>query len=150
MREHRATNDKREEEEKYFVNVFFGVRHALLGVHTTAVWAAAPTGDKVLQNGEKFRTSVHPSIYPSIRPSVPPSLLTGPQAPQASPHSSRAGSQTPLAGPQSPVDGRMDGCTDVRNFSPFCRTSSPVGAAALLPSETSQHQRSRAREPLTS
>ena len=27
----------------------------------------------------------------------------------------------------------MDGWTDGRNFSPFYRTSSPIGAAALLP-----------------
>ena len=41
--------------------------------------------------------------------------------------------------PSDPIDGRqmdgwMDGCTDVWNFSPFYRTLSPVGAAALLPS----------------
>ena len=28
------------------------------------------------------------------------------------------------------MDGRTDGCTDGRNFSPFHRTSSPVEAAA--------------------
>ena len=48
------------------------------------------------------------------------------------------------------TDGQMDVKTDGWNFTAFYRTLSPVGAAALLPSETSQHQRSRAREPLTS
>ena len=43
-----------------------------------------------------------------------------------------------------------NGRTDRQNFSPFYRTLSPVGAAALLLSETSQHQRSMARELLTS
>ena len=39
--------------------------------------------------------------------------------------------------------------TDERNFSPFYRTLFPIVAASLLPSDTSQHQRSRARQPLT-
>ena len=45
--------------------------------------------------------------------------------------------------------GRMDVHTDGQDFSPFYRTLSPLGAAALLPYETFQQQRSRAREPLT-
>ena len=48
------------------------------------------------------------------------------------------------------MDGRMDGRTDGRNFSLFYRTLSSVGAAALLPFETSPHQGSRTRVPLTS
>ena len=39
---------------------------------------------------------------------------------------------------------RRDGC----DFSAFYRTLTPVRAAALLPPKTSQHQSSRAREPL--
>ena len=35
------------------------------------------------------------------------------------------------------TEGRTDGRTDGRNFSPFYKTPSPVGAAALLPWETS-------------
>ena len=31
-----------------------------------AFWAAAPIGDKVLQNGEKFRPSFRTSVHPSI------------------------------------------------------------------------------------
>ena len=48
------------------------------------------------------------------------------------------------------TDGRTDGQTDKRNFSPFYWTSSPVGATALLPFVTLLHQRSRAKVPLTS
>ena len=33
-------------------------------------WAAAPSGDKVLLNVEKFRPSVHLSVPPSIHPSI--------------------------------------------------------------------------------
>ena len=62
------------------------------------------------------------------------------EGPKASWEALRAGWEAPGG------DGRTDGW----NFSPFYRTSSPVGAAALLLSETSQHQRSREREPLTS
>ena len=61
----------------------------------------------------------------------------------------RASQQGLRASPRG-ADGRTYGRTYGRNFSPFYRTSSPVGAAALLPPETSRHQRSRARVPLTS
>ena len=37
------------------------------------------------------------------------------------------------------IDGETSGWTNGRNFSLFYRTLSPVGAAALLPFETSQH-----------
>ena len=63
------------------------------------------------------------------------------------------------------TDGRTDGQMDVRTngqtnrrkFSPFYRTSSPIGAAALLPSMRTKeelnakckHKLSRARELLT-
>ena len=45
---------------------------------------------------------------------------------------------------------RSIGQTYGRNFSPFYRTSSPVGAAALLRFAISPNQRGRARVPLTS
>ena len=47
--------------------------------------------------------------------------------------------------PKKDGRGHMDG----RNFSPFYRTLSPLGAAAMLPSATSKQQSSRARESLT-
>ena len=70
--------------------------------------------------------------------------LAGPQTPLAGPHTPTASPQTPLAGPQTPLDGWMDGQTDRRKGgmdrqtdgqtdSPFYRTLSPIGAAALLP-----------------
>ena len=63
----------------------------------------------------------------------------------------REGSEGQPAGSEGqPEGGRTNGRMDERNFSPFYRTSSPVGAAALLPFATSPHQRSRARVPLTS
>ena len=79
----------------------------------------------------------------SARPSVRLFLLTGTQTPLASTQTLLAGLQTPTASEPfgRPMDGRTDGRTDGwidrRNFSPFYRTSSPLGAAALLPSETS-------------
>ena len=39
------------------------------------------------------------------------------------------------------MGGQPDVQTDRQNFSPFCRTLFPVGAAALLPSEISQHKK---------
>ena len=39
--------------------------------------------------------------------------------------------------------------TEGWNFSPFYRTLTPFETAALVPPETSKHQRSRARELLT-
>ena len=73
--------------------------------------------------------SVRTSVRTYVRPSVPPS------------------------GPFSQTDGRTDGRTDrrtyVRKISPFYRTLSPIGAAALLPKGSSRPIKSRAREPLT-
>ena len=71
-----------------------------------------------------------PYVRPYVRPSVPPS------------------------GPFSQTDGRTDGRTDrrtyVRKISPFYRTLSPIGAAALLPQGRSTPiKRSRARVSLT-
>ena len=57
-------------------------------------WAAAPRGDEVLQNGEKFRPSILLYICPSVRLYV----RTSPQASRQTP---LAGPQTPLAGPQT-------------------------------------------------
>ena len=58
--------------------------------------------------------------------------MVGPQTPPTGP-------QTPPAGPQTPWmdSGWLDGWTE---FLPFYRTLSPVGAAALLTSETSNQQ----------
>ena len=89
------------------------------------------------------RNSVRPSIRLSIRPSVLPSM--------GLPKGSEAvGVCGPARGGTNiRTDRQMYGKTGVWNFSPFYRTLSPVGVAALLPSETSQHQRCRARELLT-
>ena len=79
-----------------------------------------------------------------------------PEGPEGLPEGPEGLSVGPEALPQEPEThqeargGQTDVQTDVWNFSPFYRTSSPVRAAALLPFETSQHQKSRAREPLTS
>ena len=48
------------------------------------------------------------------------------------------------------TDGWTDGWMDGWSFSSVYWTLSHIGAAALLPSETSKHQRSRAMETLTS
>ena len=54
------------------------------------------------------------------------------------------GSEGQPAGSEGqPKRGLMYGQTDGRNFSSFYMTLSPVGATALLPSETLQHQQSR-------
>ena len=44
-----------------------------------------------------------------------------------------AGPQAWLDGPEGGTDGRTDGRTNGRKISPFYRTSSPIGAAALPP-----------------
>ena len=64
--------------------------------------------------------------------------LEGPEAQPAGSEGQPAGSEGQPEG--GPTDVRTYGRTDRQNFSPFYRTLSPVGAAALLPSETSQHQ----------
>jgi len=94
-------------------------------------------------------------------PKTPPA---GPQTPPADPQTPPAGPQTPLAsplthpaGPQTPsiaqplqqayrwmdrwMGGWTDGWIDRWNFSPFHKTLSPLGAAALLPHETEQTDR---------
>ena len=79
--------------------------------------AAAPIGDKVHRMGRfLIRLSIHPSIHLSICPSVHlEAWLAGPQA--------------RLGGPEEGTDGR----TDKWKISPFYRTLSPIGAAALHP-----------------
>ena len=107
-------------------------------------------------------------------------LLAGPQIPLAGPETPPAGPQTPSCWPSDPIswpsdlssgpegypagsegqpeglqmdgwtDRGTDGWSDRWNFSLFYKTLSSLGAAALLPFETSQHRRCRAREPLTS
>ena len=71
-----------------------------------------------------------------VRPSPP---LGHPARPEAQPARPQA--------QQARMDGRTDGCT--YKISPFYRTSSPIGAAALLPNGSSRQIKSRAREPLT-
>ena len=94
----------------------------------------------------------NPGVQQHIRIARPPDPSVRPSDPTGRP-------SDPSGRPSDPLDrgrvdqlsnGWADGQTDGRNFTPFYRTLSPVGAAALLLSETSQHQRSRAREPLTS
>ena len=80
--------------------------------------------------------------FPYVRPSVcPPS---GPPRPEALPARSEAQPasqpsfrlQAWLAGPQARLDGPeggTDGRTDKWKISPFYRTLSPIGAAALHP-----------------
>ena len=86
----------------------------------------------------------------------PEGLSEGPEGLPDGPEGLPEGPEGLPEGPEGPeslpggTDVRTYGRTDVRNFSPFYRTSSPVGAAALLPFATSPHQRSRARVPLTS
>ena len=94
------------------------------------------------------RNSVRPSVCPSVRPSIRPSFRLPPSGWPSDP----AGwPSDPSSWPSDPLYGRRtDGRMDGRNFSPFYRTLSPVGAAALLPFATSPHQRSRARVLLTS
>ena len=125
------------------------------------------------------RSSVCPSVPSLAGPQTllagPQTLLAGPQTPPAGPQTLPAGPQTPqtpqtpqvspqthAAGPQKPLagpwmdgwmsrgkNGQTDRWTDGRNYFPFNRTLSPLGAAALLPSETLRHLSFRAREPLT-
>ena len=96
------------------------------------------------RQGTKFcrmgKNSVPMSICPSIRH---PSKGTEDQL---------EGSEGQPAGSEGQQEGGRRTCrwTDGRNFYLFYRTLSPVRANALLPSETPQHERSRAKEPLTS
>ena len=82
-------------------------------------WAAAPTGDKFLKNGEKFRSFVRLSIPSLAGPQTllagPQTLLAGPQTPPASPQTTPAGPQATPAGPQ----GLRDRCR-------VCRPASRV------------------------
>ena len=66
--------------------------------------AAALTGDKVLQNGEKVQTSNCTSVCLSVRL---PDPFSGPQAPLAGRQTPLAGLQTPLTGRQTPLAGRQ-------------------------------------------
>ncbi len=99
----------------------------------TTFWAMAPIGHKVLQKEEIFL----PSIRTSVGTSVHPSPLKDPRASQAG-QSGQSGLR-----PSQPAQGgkRTDGCTyrwmdgrtDRRMENPpFCRTLSPIGAAAPL------------------
>merc|ERR1712105_562043 len=66
----------------------------------------------------------------------PQAWLAGPQAWLARPQAWLAGSQAWLAGPQAWLDGPEGGTygrMNERKISPFYRTLSPIGAAALPP-----------------
>ena len=86
----------------------------------------------------------HPRLRPSqlgLRPSQPGLRLRQPARPEAS---------ALWPGWMAQRGERTDGRTDVGKISPFHRTLSPIGAAALLPKGSSRPtKRSRAREPLT-
>ena len=107
-----------------------------------------------------------PLVGPQASRAGPKTHLAGPQTSQAGLQTPLVGPYTPLAGPKSPSDpniwpfdplvgqqiiGATDGWTygwmdGHMEYLPILQDF----AAALLPSETSQHQRSRAKEPLTS
>ena len=99
-----------------------------------AFWAATLIGDKVLQSEEIFRSSVHSSPPFLGHPARPEAQPANPEAPPARPKASGlAGWASRLAGWPRRGDKRTDGWTDGRKISPFYRTLSPIGAAALLP-----------------
>ena len=100
-----------------------------------AFWAATLIGDKVLQSEEIFRLSVCSSPPPLLgHPARPETQPANPEAPPARPKASGlAGWASRLAGWPRRGDKRTDGRTDGRKISPFYRTLSPIGAAALLP-----------------
>ena len=90
------------------------------------------------------RSFVRPPLWssqPGLRPSQPglrpsqPGLRPSQPASQSSLRLQAwlAGPQAWLAGPEGGTDGRTDKRTDERKISPFYRTSSPIGAAALPP-----------------
>ena len=94
------------------------------GKEIARFWTAAPIEDKILEKGEKFHPSGHPSVLPgalgrpsdsSDRPSGPsdrpsgastrPSGLSGrPQTQLEGPQTPPAGFQTPLSGLQTPLE----------------------------------------------
>ena len=100
------------------------VKRIIIRGFSCPFWAAAPTGDKVLYNGEEFCMSVHTSIFgwPS----------------------------DPAEWPSDPAEG--GGWTDGyewTEFLPILPDFIPCQGSALPPFETSQHQRSMAWVPLT-
>ena len=85
-------------------------------------WAAAPTEDKVLKNGEKFRIPVRTSSQTG-----PQAALAGPQAPMVGPQAPLTSPWAPLAGPQAPLAGRSGRHSDPshRPSDPSARPSDP-------------------------
>ena len=95
----------------------------LLGFHGGRQGSGLDRGRSLVEWGDF--PSVHLSVCLSVCSFIPPSgpfWLAGPQVWQAGP-------QAWLDGPEG--EGR-DGCMNIRKITPFYRTSSPIGAAALL------------------
>ena len=79
-----------------------------------------------------------PLAGPQTPPTGPQAPLAGPQTPPTGPQAPLAGSQAPLAGQLAlrPLGWKVDRHTDAWNFYPYYRNLFPIGAAALLSSET--------------
>ena len=84
----------------------------IFGQFLGSSWAAAPVGDKVLYNGEKFRPSVRPPSGPQTPLAGLYTSLAGPRTSLVDPHTSLAGPLMALAvppiilaGPPTPLTG---------------------------------------------
>ena len=95
---------------------------------THPFWAAVLIGNKGLQNGQKFRTSICMSFFQATRSSRP---LTGSQAPLAGPQAPLAGPQTPLAGPLTLLTGPQDPLAGPQ--SPLACPQNPLVGAQTSP-----------------
>ena len=110
---------------------WLGLRSGLLGLRYC--WLGLKPGWETdgRTNGRKvppfYRTLAGWLAGPQIWLAGPQIWLAGPQAWLAGPQAWLAGPQAWLDGPEGSTDGR----TDVQKISPFYRTLSPIGAAAL-------------------
>ena len=113
-----------------------------VGSSVTRFWAAGPIGDKVLYNWEIFCPYICPyvlplwAIQPGLRPSQPflsPSQPDLRPSQPASPASGMAGWASGLAGWPKEGNRRTGVQTYGQKISPFYRTWSPIGTAALPP-----------------
>ena len=142
---------------------------------STFLGSGPDRGRSPVEWGDFVRTSVHPSVRLSIhtyvRPSVPPlwAIQPGlrPSQPGLRPSQPGLRPSPPVLRPSQPGlrpgwlglrlgwMAQRGGQTNVRTYgrtykiSPFYRTLSPIGVAALLPKGSSRPIKSRAREPLT-
>ena len=139
----------------------------LLGFHGGRQGSGPDRGQSPVEWGDfpSVRSFVRPPLWasqpglrqsqPGLRPSQPGLRPSQPASqPQASGlagwASGLAGWASGLAGWPRGGNGRTDRRTYVRKISPFYRTLSPIGAAALLPQGRSTPiKRSRARVSLT-